>query len=49
MKIVLIHGQNHKGSSYHIGHMIAEKITGENEIKEILSAEGSESFLPWLL
>lgn len=34
MKIVLIHGQNHKGSSYHIGHMIAEKITGENEIKE---------------
>lgn len=34
MKIVLIHGQNHKGSSYHIGHMIAEKITVENEIKE---------------
>ena len=34
MKIVLIHGQNHKGSSYHIGHMITEKITVENEIKE---------------
>lgn len=34
MKIVLIHGQNHKGSSYHIGRMIADKITGENEITE---------------
>lgn len=28
MKIVLIHGQNHKGSTYHIGRMIAEKISG---------------------
>ena len=34
MKIVLIHGQNHKGSSYHIGRMIADKIKGENEITE---------------
>ena len=34
MKIVLIHGQNHKGSSYHIGRMIADKISGENEIAE---------------
>ena len=34
MKIVLLHGQNHKGSSYHIGRMIAEKIEGENEITE---------------
>lgn len=34
MKIVLIHGQNHKGSSYHIGRMIADKITIENEITE---------------
>lgn len=25
MKIVLIHGQNHKGSSYHIGRMLAEQ------------------------
>lgn len=29
MKIVLIHGQNHKGSSFHIGRMIADKIGGE--------------------
>ena len=34
MKIVMIHGQNHKGSTYNIGKMIAEKIEGENEIVE---------------
>lgn len=34
MKIALLHGQNHKGSSYHIGRMIADKIQGENEITE---------------
>ena len=34
MNIVLIHGQNHKGSTYHIGRMIAEKVTVEKEITE---------------
>ena len=34
MNIVLIHGQNHKGSSYHIGRMIADKITGEKDVTE---------------
>lgn len=34
MKIVMLNGQNHKGSTYHIGRMIADKITGENEITE---------------
>ena len=34
MNIVLIHGQNHKGSTYHIGRMIAEKVTAEKEITE---------------
>ena len=34
MKVVLIHGQNHKGSSYHIGRMIADKMQGTNEIIE---------------
>ena len=29
MKITMIHGQNHKGSTYHIGRMLAEKIGGE--------------------
>ena len=33
MKIVLILGQNHKGSTYNIGRMLAEKLAGEiNEI-----------------
>lgn len=34
MNIVLIHGQNHKGSTYHIGRMLAEKVTSEKEIAE---------------
>ena len=34
MKIVLIHGQNHKGSTYHIGRMVAEKICPEGTIAE---------------
>ncbi len=29
MKIVIIHGQNHKGSTYHIAHELAEKIGGD--------------------
>ncbi len=34
MKIVIIHGQNHKGSTYHIGRMIVDKITEDKEIIE---------------
>ncbi len=34
MKIVMLNGQNHKGSTYHIGRSIADKIQGENEITE---------------
>ena len=33
MKIVMIHGQNHKGSTYNIGRKIADKI-GTEEIVE---------------
>ena len=29
MKIVMINGQNHKGSTYHIGKMLADKVAGE--------------------
>ncbi len=29
MKIAVIHGQDHKGSTYHIAHSLAEKIGGE--------------------
>ena len=30
----MLNGQNHKGSTYNIGRIIAEKIEGENEITE---------------
>ena len=29
MKIVLINGQNHKGSTYHVGRQLAEKLGGD--------------------
>ncbi len=34
MKTVIIYGQNHKGSSYHIGRMLAEKVAKKDEIVE---------------
>ena len=34
MKITIIHGQNHKGSSYHMGRMLIEKIAEPKEITE---------------
>ena len=30
----MIHGQNHKGSTYHIGRLLAEKLAKEKEITE---------------
>lgn len=30
----MLNGQNHKGSTYHIGRMIADKVEGKNEITE---------------
>lgn len=34
MKITIIHGQNHRGSSYHIGKMLINKIIEDKEVKE---------------
>ena len=34
MKTVIIHGQSHKGSSYHVGRMLADRVADENEITE---------------
>lgn len=34
MKIVIINGQNHKGSTWNIGNLLTRKIAGEKEIKE---------------
>ena len=39
MKIVMLNGQNHRGSTYNIGRIIADKIEGENEITEFFSQE----------
>ncbi|PKM73145.1 MAG: flavin reductase [Firmicutes bacterium HGW-Firmicutes-16] len=35
MKVALINGQNHKGSTYHIGRMLAEKLTDNENIHEV--------------
>lgn len=43
MKIALIHGQNHKGSSYNIGRMLAEQFT-ESEISEFFLPKDLEHF-----
>lgn len=34
MKIVMIHGQNHKGSTWNIGNLLVQRIQGEKEVKE---------------
>lgn len=34
MNIAIIHGQNHKGSSYHTGRLLVDQIPGEKEINE---------------
>lgn len=34
MKIVVINGQNHKGSTWNIGNLLVEKIAGEKEVRE---------------
>ncbi len=44
MKIVLIHGQNHKGSSYNIGRILADKITAEKEITEFFLPKDLDHF-----
>lgn len=34
MKITIIHGQNHKGNTYHIGQMLIDQIKGDKEVTE---------------
>ncbi len=34
MKITIINGQNHKGSTWHIGNALVEKIQGEKQVRE---------------
>lgn len=35
MKIAVVNGQNHKGSTYHIGRMLADKLAAGDELEEI--------------
>lgn len=44
MRIVLVHGQTHKGSSYRIGRMLADKIGGEKEITEFFLSKALNHF-----
>ena len=44
MKIVMLNGQNHQGSTYHIGRKIADGIAGENEITEFFFPRDLEHF-----
>ena len=34
MKIVMIHGQNHNGSTWNIANLLLQKLPGEKEVKE---------------
>lgn len=43
MKIVLIHGQNHRGSSYHIGRLLAEQFA-DSEVQEFFLPRDLEHF-----
>lgn len=44
MKIVLVHGQNHRGSSYTIGRKIADGIGGEKKITEFFLPKDLDHF-----
>lgn len=35
MKIVLIHGQNHKGSTWNVSNILLQNISCEKEVAEI--------------
>lgn len=44
MKITIIHGQNHKGSSYHTGRLLVDQIAGEKEITEFFLPRDLDHF-----
>lgn len=44
MKVVLINGTNHKGSTYNVGRMLAEKLTDSESITEIFLPKDMPSF-----
>lgn len=44
MKIVIINGQNHHGSTWHIGRLLAEKITDNDNISEFFLPRDLDHF-----
>ena len=44
MKIVMIHGQDHKGSTWHMAEVLAAQIRGEKEIEEFFLPRDLEHF-----
>ena len=44
MKIALIHGQNHKGCSYHVSRFLVEKLANEDDIKEFFLPKDMPKF-----
>lgn len=44
MKVVIINGQNHKGSTYHAARMVAEKLSEKHEIREFFLPEDFSDF-----
>ena len=44
MKIVMLNGQNHKGSTYAVGRSIADKIEGEKEVTEFFFPKDLDHF-----
>lgn len=44
MKITMLHGQDHKGSTYHIGKMLADSIPEESEVVEFFFPRDLNSF-----
>lgn len=44
MRVLLIHGQNHKGTTYHMGRSLAEKLTAPEDITEFFLPRDLEHF-----
>lgn len=44
MKVLIISGTNHKGSTYHIGRMVAEKLALAEDIREVFLPRDFDEF-----
>ena len=44
MKITVINGKNHKGTSYHMGRILAEKLTRKEAITEFFLPKDLDHF-----